>query len=548
MRNLISLVVCVLAGALVCFSLAPFNMWILGFVSIAVFNAALYPSTGPVQTDKLFFAKSFSYGLGLFGFAVSWVYISMTRYGGASPLLGFVMTAGFVTFLAMIFAIPLTLFHRYISLKENRWLVNIAGFSAILLIGDWLRAWVFTGFPWAYVGYAHTQGMLSGWAPIGGVLLINFILYFLSASIAQSVLNWRLFVSTNKNFKAKMKLLPLLYLAAGIGAVIAGALFTQLNWTKQFSSIKNIALIQPNIPQEYKWVKQYDAFITDRLLTLSKQAQQETDTALDIIILPEAALPGFYSESQSVFEELIRATDTAQQELTSKNLALKSANSATALKAPSLITGVLFDERERFEFYNALLAINPEADKEHELYFKQRLVPFGEYVPLEKTLRGLIDFFNLPRSYINRGPPSTEPLSLGEIKVAPSVCYEVAYPDLVARLAHRANLLVTISNDAWFGRSIAADQHYQMAAMRAVEHRKPMLRSTNTGLTGAIDYRGRSIKTLPLFEPSSLAVKVQARVGWTPFGKTGSWPIILLSIGLLTLIGIMRMRTRTRPN
>ena len=559
------------AGGLICFSIAPFNYWILGILSIALFNLALFSQAGKAPR---YFWNSFFYGLGLFGFSVSWVYVSMTRYGGASPLLAFIMTGGFVAFLSLVYALPLAAYGKLLSRKQpgvlsarQQWLQQVLGFSAVLVVGDWLRGWLLTGFPWAYIGYGHIGSALAGWAPVGGVLTINFIVYFIAASgtyLLKALYSKRGQASTTDlNQKTEYVLtgdpgdtfvkltqtrssvpIGIATLVVSLGFFIGGAALKAVSYTKPYGETKAVVLIQPNIPQEYKWQQAYDEFITDRLFELTFMEDQSTPP--DIILWPEAALPGFYSESQDVFNEV------------HKRSLINAANDSQL--SPNLVTGVLFDDRNAYRYYNALVVAGPDTrrtsstatqstatfssrasedpsglSQNHSLYYKQRLVPFGEYVPLEAQLRGLIDFFNLPRSYISRGPLVSEPLVLQNILIAPSVCYEIAYPDLVAKLAKDAHILVTISNDAWFGRSIAANQHYQMASMRALEHQKPLLRATNTGITGIVNYRGESLRELPLFKPDRLEGVIQPRKGNTLFSRTGS-RIILLLCGLSLLL------------
>ena len=170
---------------------------------------------------------------------------------------------------------------------------------------------------------------------------------------------------------------------------------------------------------------------------------------------------------------------------------------------------------------------------------KQRLVPFGEYVPLEQWLRGLIEFFNLPMSFMSPGPEGQAPLQAGAFRVAPSICYEVVYPDLVARGARQADLLITISNDSWFGESLGPLQHLQMAKMRALENGRYLIRGTNNGISALVDHRGRVIAQTEQFVESSLSGEVEVMLGRTPFGSFGSGPIIIGSATVLLLMWLM---------
>jgi apolipoprotein N-acyltransferase len=160
------------------------------------------------------------------------------------------------------------------------------------------------------------------------------------------------------------------------------------------------------------------------------------------------------------------------------------------------------------------------------VYHKQHLVPFGEYVPLESQLRGLIAFFDLPMSAFSSGPADQPPLRAGAYRVAPFICYEVVYPELVARSARNSDLLLTISNDSWFGKSIGPLQHLQMAQMRALENGRYMIRGTNNGVSAIIDQRGQIVERTDQFVEATLTGEVEMMLGNTPFGSFGVTPII----------------------
>jgi apolipoprotein N-acyltransferase len=155
-------------------------------------------------------------------------------------------------------------------------------------------------------------------------------------------------------------------------------------------------------------------------------------------------------------------------------------------------------------------------------------------VPFENLIRGLNNFFDLPMSSFSLGNKSQLPLVVKDIRIATAICYEIAYPDLVARNSRNNNILLTVSNDAWFGDSIAPHQHMQMAKMRAIEAAKPLLRGTNNGITALVDHKGLTQQQLAQFESSVLQTTIRPREGNSLFTQWGSWPII--SLCLLTLL------------
>jgi len=210
----------------------------------------------------------------------------------------------------------------------------------------------------------------------------------------------------------------------------------------------------------------------------------------DLILWPEAAIPLPLPYAQNFVNQL----------------------SITAKKHhASLILGI--PVRINSQYYNAAIAIGTGSGK----YYKQRLVPFGEYVPFEKVLRGLFTFFDLPMSEFVAGAKNQNLLRANGVLVAPYICYEVAYDNLVRQDLPRAQLLITISDDAWFGKSIAAAQHLQIGQMRCLETGRYMLFSTNNGITAIINPFGKIIARLPRFKTDVLSGKVYAMQKATPF-------------------------------
>lgn len=263
-----------------------------------------------------------------------------------------------------------------------------------------------------------------------------------------------------------------------------------------------MALVQANIPQSVKW----DEARFESTLALYRDLSAPLWSKAQIVIWSEAAIPAFYDNVRDYFE------------------------SEAALAEPyqgTLISGVPYREpptpaKPGGGVFNSAVALGNGGG----VYHKQHLVPFGEYVPLESWLRGLIKFFDMPMSDFSAGPAGQAPLRAGAITLAPFLCYEIVYPDLV-RLG-RADVLLTLSNDAWFGHSLGPLQHLQMAQMRALENGRPLIRATSNGVTALIDAQGRITARIPQFEQAVLEGSVQPMTGATPFSRTGSRPILLL--------------------
>ena len=270
-----------------------------------------------------------------------------------------------------------------------------------------------------------------------------------------------------------------------------------------------MAVYQPNIPQEKKWdrswyphiLAQYRAVVSDLY-------------GADIILWPESAIPNYFQRVADFIDHI--AAQAAQQQ-------------------SRLILGIPYLPPDADRYFNSIVSLGNGTG----VYHKQRLVPFGEYVPMEGVLRGLIAFFDLPMSAFSAGPKGQEPLRAGAFRVAPYICYEIVYPDLVARGARSAALLVTISNDSWFGDSIGPLQHLQIAQMRALETGRYLLRGTNNGVSAIVDHRGQVLGQTEQFAETILRGEVEVMLGKTPFGSFGSTPVLLSCALALALMALM---------
>ncbi len=480
----LALIAMVLCGVAVTLSFAPFGWWPLSLVAAALLNLALEKST-----PRRAIALGWAYGAGLFGSGVSWVYISIHDYGFTSGPLAAIFTAVFCLFLALIPGLTAWVYCRW--LREGKG-GRVLGFAAIWLLSEWVRVWLLTGFPWLYLGYAYIDTPLAGWAPIGGVFLLSFIVYLTGASVSQALLHKRY---------------PLLVAAAGLWAL--GFSLQAIEWTQPTGRTLKIAAVQANITQDKKWLPENYR----PTLQLYDQLTQPLLGKHDVVIWPEAAIPNYYHVAKDFLDLMA-------------NMAEKSDT--------ALVTGIPLRTPEGV--YNAVVVLTGGTG----VYAKQRLVPFGEYVPLEQWLRGLIRFFNLPMSSFTEGPAKQKPLQIKERSVAPYICYEVVYPDFLIRQMNDAELLLTLSNDAWFGRSIGPKQHFQMARMRALETGRELIRATGTGTTAVIDARGQVRRQIPAFEQGVLSATVNSRQGSTPFMQLGSWPVWLLCFALVATAAFTR--------
>lgn len=473
-----------LCGALLTLSFAPFNLWPIGLLSLAgLYFCLLHKPDKSITLSWLF-------GFGQFCGGASWVYASIHTYGNAAVPLALLLVFIFCAGLAL-FYVPFGFLFK--KLNKPNTLNAVLLFPILWVLTEWLRSWLATGFPWLYIGYGHLDSPLRGYLPVFGVYGASFF-----AALSVTLL-----------LQAKHVKKPKLALFA-LGLWLIGGLMIFVPWTQPTGEPKTIAIVQPNFSLEEKWDRKNFSNVLRQLI-----AQTDDVKDADIVVWPESAIPARYHLSKSWVDHLQR---------------LASENGYTLIAGqPYRDTG-----KQPAKLLNSQWVANPH--QELQFYFKKHLVPFGEYVPFENKIRGMIDFFDLPSSHFKAGNHQQPALLADGIEIAMYICYEVAFPQLVASGEGDAKLLFTVSNDVWFGESIGPLQHYQIAATRAVELGKPMIRSTNNGISGVIDINGNDLFKLPSFETAQGLVAVQPYSGKTPYGRFGDKLILLLCLGLLSLL------------
>lgn len=493
LQGLITIIMLLLAGCGITLSLAPFNIWPAAIAALMVLYHVLHYAQGK---QGFYFSLLFSSALFISG--CYWIYISMNTYGGAPPPLAFIMTLSFCLFIAVLIPPFMMFYLRYFSALPA--IARALAFAALWMLSEWLRTWFLTGFPWMFIGYSQTLGWLNSWAPIIGTLGISFLLAFTAALLIELI----------KHLQQKDKTSSTLCIIGVILFIWASPLALQslsFTYNKSDKAYK-VALIQPAINLYTKW--------NPRFLYQDMQYHRDLSNSMpeqDIILWAETAVALMYHQSQDYLGLL--------NEEAEKN------DTAIILGIPSQ-----WNKNGQDVYHNSMIGVG----KASGIYHKQKLVPFGEYVPFEKQLRGLIQFFDLPLSEFRPGPDGQHALMAKGLKIMPYICYEIVYPDFVADTAGQSDLLLTVSNDAWFGDSIGPLQHLQMVQMRAIETGRYILRGTNTGVTAVINPEGRIIKQIPQFERKVLKSEVYAREGLTPMARFGSKPILIFSFLLLIIL------------
>ncbi len=489
-----------LAGAIFILALAPYGFWPLAFVSPAILYALLLSD----MSGKRAFIIGEAYGMGLWCVGAFWLYTSIHDYGDTPAWLALILIA--------IMGLGMGLFHGFLALIFNR----VVGkqpfaFAALWVLQEWLKTWLFTGFPWLFVGYAFTeQYWLSSLAPVAGVFAISFVAVLLATGVVEQLRN-----------RGGYLLVSFALLVVSTSLWLANPQWTKPKGTPDLS----VSLIQGNIPQDLKWLTEFQLETLKIYATLTR-----SEWGRDIVLWPESSIPMFQTEAVGFIGEMVK---------------MAKENDTT------WITGIPYKDEAAFNpatdkyapFYNSVVALGAQANG---LYKKQRLVPFGEYIPFQGTLNLLPGLAGSQEilSY-SRGSDQQSPLRVRGHNIGAAICYEVAYPNTTRKNAIGTDFLLTISNDAWFGTSAGPLQHLQMVQMRALENGRWFMRATNTGVTAIIDHRGRIVERAPQFERTVLRGTIQARVGNTPYMSWGDYPILII-IALLLLLSYLGKRKTVR--
>lgn len=469
----------------------------LAFAPYEVFPLAVIAPAGLLalwlrSSAKQAFWLGFAFGLGLFGAGVYWVYISIHDIGHVAPLLAGLITCGMIAFLSLYPATVGYLLNRYFPINNSTKM--LCAFPSLWVFSEIIRSWLFTGFPWLLLGYSQTNSPLRGFAPVFSVYGVSLALVITSALIVNAVIKYK-----QNDFRSTyQQLLAVTILWA------SGSLLSLIPWTQPQGQSIPVSLVQGNIPQTLKWSPEHLQLSFDTYVKLTDPLWSKDR----LVIWPEAAIP-------------VPLQDTTEFIDTMDAIALD--NDA------HLILGIPIQARDKSGYYNAIVTLG----KEKKVYLKRLLVPFGEYTPFADLLN-TFNFLHLPLpGGTARGNVTQDPLLIGKIKILPSICYEIAFPEFSRSTDKTIGLLLTLTNDAWFGKSIAQAQHLQMAEMRALEMKRPVLFVSNDGITAIIDSDGRVTAAAPPYQQYVLNGTVQPLYGLTPWMLNGDDPVAFIMICLL---------------
>jgi apolipoprotein N-acyltransferase len=470
-------------GAACSLSFAPTELFPLAIACPAVLFL-LWEETTPRQAAWL----GFCYAAGLFLSGTYWIYTAVHVFGKAPIWLALFLMAGLVAIMAAYYAIVGWSVVRFLPRgTARRWLVVL---PAAWVLMEWLRGWLFSGFPWLEVGYAHSDSPLAGYAPLGGVHLVTLASAFTAGAVVTAARG------TVRERAVAVVVAVLLW--------TAGAALRERAWTTPAGDEITVAIVQGSIPQDLKWQDDH----REETLRLYRHMTEGVFGAR-LIVWPEAALPVLAHEAGPYLANLWQ---DAQRH------------------GSDLMLGLLRYDAETGKYYNGLMALSGE---KVGWYYKRRLVPFGEFFPVPKVVRSWMRLMSLTYVDMTPGADDQPPLDVAGQKVGVTICYEDAYGSEQLAVLDRATLLVNVTNNAWFGDSTAPHQQLQMARFRALEAGRYLVRATSNGISAIIAPDGRVVDRAAQFVPEVLRGTVRPFSGLTPYARSGNWPVLGLCFLML---------------
>jgi apolipoprotein N-acyltransferase len=480
------------AGILIILAYAPYGFSVVQIISVAFLFHLIINADG---TRQAFFI-GWAYGTGWMTAGVYWLYISMHQFGGLNQAMAIAAVLALGLFMGLLPALAVTLamiIRRRFGASD--FLMAMLILPSALCLAEWTRGWLFTGFPWVVLGYAHTDNALSGFAPVIGVYGITLLATVLAGSAL--IL-----------FNRKQPRRNAVFLIA-LAIIVGGYGLKFVHWTTPVDAPIRVRLLQGNVPQEMK-------FSPDQVRkTLALYEEMITASPADLIVTPETAIPQYLHTLSPEWYKKIE----------------KYAVDSHA----TLAIGIPLADSVR-HYTNSLITVSPDSDKPHHInyrYDKQHLVPFGEFVPF--GFRWFVNLMRIPLGDFARGPEIQQPFRVKNQWILPNICYEDIFGEEIARQIRAAikdgnpepGMMLNLSNIAWFGDSLALPQHLQISRMRSLEMQRPMLRATNTGVTAIIDARGNVQGQLPSYSFATLETELTGMNGMTPYIRFGNHPAII---------------------
>jgi apolipoprotein N-acyltransferase len=485
----IKLITAFFLGLLTVLGFAPFYFFPVPIITLAVLLGFCHKSNTSSQAALL----GFSFGMGLFSAGVTWIYVSLHDFG-AMPMP--IAVTALIVLCAYLSLFPTLSFWLLAKLSPASSVIWALTAAALWMLFEWFRGYLFTGFPWLALGYSQAPySPLVGFAPIIGVYGISWIIVFSAALLfiwmEKGLTKWRYGLS-----------FTLIWLC--------GFFLQSIEWVKPEGEPVTVSLLQGNIAQNMKWREDH---LENTMETYAKLILESNSR---LIVTPEISIPLF--------------SDVVPQSYLSYLAAHAKENNGDVLIGLAERTTDNGDD-----YYNTMFSYGSAPEQR---YRKHHLVPFGEFIPVKAIFGWVIQVLKIPLSDFSRGGLDQQPMDLAGQRVAINICYEDVFGEEIIYQLPQATMLVNVSNDAWFGRSIGPQQHLQISQMRALETGRYMLRATNTGVTAIIDERGKVLQTIEIFTTAALHGVAQGFTGATPYVHAGNYPILGLA-GLILCIGLI---------
>lgn len=485
---------------------APHDWWWLQLLSLAGLVALVAGAPRPRAAAT----TAYAFGLGWFLSGIWWLYISMHVYGEMPAWMAALAVVLFAAYLSIWPALASATWH-WLTGRGRDGVLPALAFGAVWALSEWLRGVIFTGFPWLGSGYPHTDGPLAGFAPLIGVYGIAALAGTIAALLVTGV---RAACRRGEPGAARTTALAL---GLAVALPLAGAALAPIGWTSPVGQPVSVRLLQGNVAQDIK----FEPIGIQRSLELYRDLI--TAAPADLVVTPETAFPVILQELPVDIAEAVRKY-------------MESTGSTVLFGAAGADSPV--------DFTNSVFAIGPEQPRLYR-YNKHHLVPFGEFIPF--GFHWFVNMMKMPLGDFRRGGLDQPAVPVRGIRVAPNICYEDLFGEEIAETLRQqdtpANILANVTNLAWFGDTIALDQHLQISRMRALETRRPMLRATNTGMTAVVKPDGTVQARLPTFQVGTLAASVQGTQGLTPYVRWGNAPVLLGSL-LVLLLAVQVRRAR----
>jgi apolipoprotein N-acyltransferase len=474
------------AGAALAGAFAPLGVWPLAVLSPALLMW-LWQDATPREAARLGFCFNFA----TFAAGTYWLYISIHGFGGAPVWIALLLMLGLVAIMG--------LYHAALGYAAARWLPAdgaarwLVALPASWLLIEWWRGWFLSGFSWLSLGYSQTDTSLAGLAPLAGVYGISAVLLLGAGALTALACG-----------TPRVRLLAALVLLVPWAA---GAALHARSWTRPAGAALAVAVVQGAIPQDEKWLESNRATTLNVYQSLTEQVLAKDGARL--IVWPESAPAGLANDLVPYLNNLYREARA---------------------HAAALVLGVLRAEGapdgSATRYFNSVLALD---DDRVSWYDKHHLVPFAEFFPVPPFVRTWMRLMSLPYSDFTRGPAVQPPLPAAHLELGATVCYEDAYGSSMLAVLPRADVLVNVTNDAWFGHSSARHQHFQIARMRALEAGRFLVRAANDGISAVIGTHGEVIARAPEFTPVALVSQVTPYGGLTPYAHVGNWLVVSLA-------------------